>query len=515
MNTNNPDYVKHAKAALASKAEMDKWKNIEVIDAIAAVLSLVIAWFASSWMIAIVGIIICGAVGAYAASQKEKARQDALDHMNRADGMSESLVGATRGRREAEGALAGAINQLDAASSKLRRASTYEEKNKAEAEVVSAQAAIESAKLRLQQATAREASESKRSQQQTQPSATITNPSSQESLDIGFSGDKDLANDGYKIYLVKKHKIEKNDALGKFICNERLFNSIDEALAFADSLENSANEVISIPEIPEIPELIDGTNELRSNPTPVDDNATSVKDHKAIAQKKNRLVPILIVCAVIVIGLGIIYSLGKDNKPEVKNSSPIKNNQSTNDKDKINSIQKNGVDGWGLAQEALFKEGMALLLLNPNEKNSFRKIAYYQCVPSQSYQKWFNIVELCIGKEAYYTKITSDKVVPMSETYKDLSQYEESQPYFKKENYDDKRNFKEQGWNFVRYYYDNSNCPTKDVVRTVGEINDYFSTNSGNKIKRVTYCNGVKNEQTLDAYSAEQSYVKSGMYKGD
>lgn len=163
MNTNNSDYVRHAKAALASKAEMDKWKNIEIIDAIAAVLSLVIAWFASSWMIAIVGIVICAAVGAYATSQKEKARQDALDHMNRADGMSESLVKAKRVRREAEGALAGAISQLDAASSKLRRASTYEEKRNAEADVVSAQAAIESAKLRLQQAIALETTDGQKS----------------------------------------------------------------------------------------------------------------------------------------------------------------------------------------------------------------------------------------------------------------------------------------------------------------------------------------------------------------
>lgn len=158
MNTNNPDYEKHARAALASKAEMEKWRNIEIIDAIAAVLSLVIAWFASSWLIAIAGIVICGGVGAYATSQKEKAKQDTLDNMNRADGMSESLVQATRGRREAENALAGSINQLEEASSKLRSASTYDEKKKAEAAVVSAQAAIESAKLRLQQATAREAS---------------------------------------------------------------------------------------------------------------------------------------------------------------------------------------------------------------------------------------------------------------------------------------------------------------------------------------------------------------------
>lgn len=162
MNTNNPDYEKHARAALASKAEMDKWKNIEIIDAIAAVLSLVVAWFASSWLIAIAGIVICAGVGAYATSQKEKARQDTLDYLNRADGMSEPLVQATRGRREAEIALAGAIKQLERASSQLRSASTYDQKNNAEAVVVSAQAAIETAKLRLHQATTREASEKDR-----------------------------------------------------------------------------------------------------------------------------------------------------------------------------------------------------------------------------------------------------------------------------------------------------------------------------------------------------------------
>jgi len=321
MNTNNPDFAKHAKAALASKAEMDKWKTIEIIDAIAAVLSLVIAWLAGSWMIAIAGIVICGGVGAFATSQKERAKQDALDHMNRADGMSESLVGVTRGRREAENALAGAIGQLDEASSKLRRASTYDEKKKAEAEVVSAQAAIESAKLRLQQATTREAAENQRSQQHAQSNIEQTNQSSPEPLDIGFSGEKLLTNDGYKIYLVKKHQIERNDVLSKFVCSERLFDSIDEALSFADSLENPASEVFSIPEIPEIPELIDSMNELRSNPAPGDDKAVSNKDHKTIAPKKNKLVPILIVCAVIVIGLGIIYSLGKDDKSQTKNTS--------------------------------------------------------------------------------------------------------------------------------------------------------------------------------------------------
>ena len=270
MNTNNPDYVKHAKAALASKAEMDKWKTVEIIDAIAAVLSLVIAWYASSWMIAIAGIVICGGVGAYATSKKEKAKQDTLDHINRSEGMSESLVQASRGRREAENALASAIKKLDEASSKLRSATTYDEKKKAEAEVVSAQAAIESAKLRLQQASTRESIENQKSPQQASSAVEVTNQASQNKDSFEFSGEKDLTLDGYRIYLVKKYSIEKNEALGKFVCGERLFDDIEGALSHADSLDDAhevsleAAELHGITEVPVIPELQVDMQDLRN-----------------------------------------------------------------------------------------------------------------------------------------------------------------------------------------------------------------------------------------------------------
>lgn len=47
----------------------------------------------------------------------------------------------------------------------------------------------------------------------------------------------DLSSDAYKIYLVKKYQIEKNHALTKFICRDRLFESIDQALQHAHELE--------------------------------------------------------------------------------------------------------------------------------------------------------------------------------------------------------------------------------------------------------------------------------------
>ncbi len=54
---------------------------------------------------------------------------------------------------------------------------------------------------------------------------------------------RDLTDDAYRIFLVKKHKIEKNDALGKIVAGERLFDTIDEALAYAHSLEKDTGPV--------------------------------------------------------------------------------------------------------------------------------------------------------------------------------------------------------------------------------------------------------------------------------
>ena len=52
----------------------------------------------------------------------------------------------------------------------------------------------------------------------------------------------DLSSDAYKIYLVKKYQVEKNHALAKFICRDRLFESIDQALQHAHELERQQKD---------------------------------------------------------------------------------------------------------------------------------------------------------------------------------------------------------------------------------------------------------------------------------
>jgi len=60
----------------------------------------------------------------------------------------------------------------------------------------------------------------------------------------------DITNDAYRIFLTKKYGIEKNLALNKIICGNSLFDNIDDALIYADSLcsaskSKAVNSIIS------------------------------------------------------------------------------------------------------------------------------------------------------------------------------------------------------------------------------------------------------------------------------
>ena len=54
--------------------------------------------------------------------------------------------------------------------------------------------------------------------------------------ELSFFGSPELSNDSYLLFLTKKFDIQKNDVLGKYALNERLYGSIDEALSSAHQL---------------------------------------------------------------------------------------------------------------------------------------------------------------------------------------------------------------------------------------------------------------------------------------
>jgi hypothetical protein len=52
-----------------------------------------------------------------------------------------------------------------------------------------------------------------------------------------FSGNRTLDNDSYRLYLVKKYKVEKNSVLDSFVLGEKLFNTLEDVLAVASHKE--------------------------------------------------------------------------------------------------------------------------------------------------------------------------------------------------------------------------------------------------------------------------------------
>ena len=46
--------------------------------------------------------------------------------------------------------------------------------------------------------------------------------------------DTDLSSDSYRLYLGKKYDIQRNDLFQQFECKEKLFETLDEVMVFAD-----------------------------------------------------------------------------------------------------------------------------------------------------------------------------------------------------------------------------------------------------------------------------------------
>ena len=64
---------------------------------------------------------------------------------------------------------------------------------------------------------------------------TINNTIETKNLVSTFNGSKDLTNDAYVIFLTKKYDIEFNKTLQQYIIDNKLFETINDALKYADN----------------------------------------------------------------------------------------------------------------------------------------------------------------------------------------------------------------------------------------------------------------------------------------
>ena len=63
---------------------------------------------------------------------------------------------------------------------------------------------------------------------------TVENPIK---IKKSFSGNKNLDDESYELYLVEKYSIKKNDTLNKFVLNDKPYSDLKEALKVAHNLE--------------------------------------------------------------------------------------------------------------------------------------------------------------------------------------------------------------------------------------------------------------------------------------
>ena len=55
-----------------------------------------------------------------------------------------------------------------------------------------------------------------------------------------FNGDRKIEDDSYKLYLVSKYKVTKNDVFNKFVYKDKMYDSIEELLIILDEQEKSS-----------------------------------------------------------------------------------------------------------------------------------------------------------------------------------------------------------------------------------------------------------------------------------
>ena len=148
---------------------------------------------------------------------------------------------------------------------------------------------------------------------------------------LKYSGPRDLSQDGYKLYLLNKYRIEKNAVLDQISCHEHLFPSAAEALLFAHGLECSGKRVEPVMPL----NVITASATVNGNPGPMNSPETSVGEtatNKAVdaelaaqpVEKRNRLPKVFIpLLFALVIG-GIYYAKTQSKKEEATPAaSPI------------------------------------------------------------------------------------------------------------------------------------------------------------------------------------------------
>jgi hypothetical protein len=115
--------------------------------------------------------------------------------------------------------------------------------------------------------------------------------------ELRFAGERSISNDAYKLFLSRKYNIEKNEIFNQYSCQERLFDTVDEAVAYAASLEK--------------------INSYNSYP-PRGENVNSTNANDSYNSFKSKKWDIYAVCLVGIVGILSIFVVYLDHYNDAK-----------------------------------------------------------------------------------------------------------------------------------------------------------------------------------------------------
>ena len=148
-----------------------------------------------------------------------------------------------------------------------------------------------------------------------------------------YAGARDLSQDGYKLYLLNKYRIEKNAVLDQISCHGRLFPNAAEALIFAHGIECPSKRVE--PVIPLDVSAVSAAVNGNPAPNPINPPQTMVSEaapSKAAdiglaaqpVEKSNRMPMVFILLLFALVIGGIYYAKTQSKKEEAATvASPI------------------------------------------------------------------------------------------------------------------------------------------------------------------------------------------------
>jgi hypothetical protein len=200
--------------------------------------------------------------------------------------------------------------------------------------------------------------------------------------ETSFSGEKNLKNDAYKIFLVKTYDIERIESLDKFSCKGKLFDSVDEALVYADSegmYKDGTTEAAAVKSV------------VKLCPTP-EDIEKNDNDRRFIRNLKYGVFTFLAITALYLASSSVMDSRAKKKEAERRiqisqENTPLYNPEC--------------FKGWGYAAYVLVEKSGTLASTN-QAAQAIRASEAFGSLPPKSrcidkFQAWDNKWRLMVG----------------------------------------------------------------------------------------------------------------------